>query len=39
MLSYKRPGTGIKPELAHVLVGRELKRDLKKGEVIQWKDI
>lgn len=39
MLSYKRPGDGIKPELSYILIGRELKRDLKKDEVIEWKDI
>ncbi|WP_026882559.1 N-acetylneuraminate synthase [Clostridium akagii] len=39
MLTYKRPGTGIKPELASIIIGRELKRDLKKDEVIAWKDL
>lgn len=39
MLNYKRPGNGIKPELAYILVGRELKRDLEKDEVIRWEDI
>ncbi|MDF2877902.1 MAG: spore coat polysaccharide biosynthesis protein SpsE [Clostridia bacterium] len=39
MLTYKRPGYGIKPELAYILIGRELKRDLSKDEVIQWQDI
>jgi N-acetylneuraminate synthase/N,N'-diacetyllegionaminate synthase len=39
MISYKRPGYGIKPELYCVLIGRELKRDLGKDEVIEWKDI
>jgi len=39
MLTYKRPGYGIKPELAYILIGRELKRDLLKDEVIQWKDV
>lgn len=39
MLTYKRPGYGIKPELAYILIGRELKRDLLKDEVIQWNDI
>ncbi|SMC23221.1 N-acetylneuraminate synthase [Clostridium acidisoli DSM 12555] len=39
MLEYKRPGNGIKPELSSILIGRELKRDLKKDEVIQWQDI
>lgn len=39
MLAFKRPGFGIKPELAYILIGRELKRDLSKDEVIQWKDV
>lgn len=39
MLTYKRPGYGIKPELAYILIGRELKRNLSKDEVIQWKDV
>jgi N-acetylneuraminate synthase/N,N'-diacetyllegionaminate synthase len=36
MLAYKRPGNGIKPEMADIVVGRELKRDLKEDEVMQW---
>lgn len=39
MLSYKRPGNGIKPEMDKILIGRELKKELKKDEVIQWQDI
>jgi len=39
MLEFKRPGTGIKPELVDILVGRKLKRDLNKDEIILWKDI
>lgn len=39
MISYKRPGDGIKPELSYILIGRELKRDLKKDEVMKWEDI
>lgn len=39
MLNYKRPGNGIRPELDYILVGRELKRDLKKDEIIEWSDI
>ncbi|GKX65525.1 N-acetylneuraminate synthase [Inconstantimicrobium mannanitabidum] len=39
MLSYKRPGNGIKPELDYILIGRKLNRDLKKDEVFEWKDI
>lgn len=39
MLTFKRPGTGIKPELAYILIGRKLKRNLSKDEVISWEDI
>ena len=39
MIGFKRPGYGIKPEMIDILIGRELKRDLKKDEVIEWKDI
>lgn len=39
MLLYKRPGNGIKPEMADIIVGRELKKDLKKDEVMKWEYI
>lgn len=39
MLCYKRPGDGIAPEYADILVGRELKRDLEKEEKIMWEDV
>lgn len=39
MIEFKRPGYGITPEMVDILIGRELKRDLKKDEVIEWKDI
>lgn len=39
MLEFKRPGKGIKPEMIDVLIGRELKRDIKEDEVIKWEDI
>ena len=39
MLCYKRPGTGIAPEYADVLVGRALKRNVGKEEPIMWEDI
>lgn len=39
MLICKRPGYGIKPELIDILVGRKIKRDLQKDEVIKWEDI
>jgi N,N'-diacetyllegionaminate synthase len=39
MLQFKRPGNGIRPEMIDILIGRELKRDIKEDEVIKWKDI
>ncbi|AOR23421.1 N-acetylneuraminate synthase [Clostridium taeniosporum] len=39
MFTFKRPGYGIKPELSYILVGRKLKRDLLKDEVIMWEDV
>lgn len=39
MLQFKRPGNGIKPEMSDILIGRELKRDIKEDEVIKWEDI
>lgn len=39
MLNYKRPGNGIEPEFYRVLLGKKLKRDLKKDEIISWSDI
>jgi len=39
MLDFKRPGDGIKPEMAEILIGRTLKRDVKQDEVIKWEDI
>lgn len=39
MFCYKRPGKGILPEYADILVGRRLKRDIKKEERIMWEDV
>lgn len=39
MFCYKRPGTGIAPEYADLLVGRVLKRNISKEEVITWQDV
>lgn len=36
---YKRPGTGIEPKMASVLVGRKLKRDVARDEIIHWEDV
>lgn len=39
MLCYKRPGYGIAPEYTHLLLGRVLKRDVEREEMIGWKDV
>lgn len=39
MLTYKRPGNGIKPELSYIFLGKKVRRDLIKDEVIEWSDI
>lgn len=38
-LLYKRPGTGIKPDEAKYVVGKQLARDICKDELIQWSDL
>lgn len=39
MFCYKRPGGGIPPECADILIGRMLKRDIKIEEEIMWEDV
>lgn len=39
MLCYKRPGYGIAPEYTSIVLGRKLKRDMDKEEMIKWEDI
>ena len=40
MLAIKRPGTGIEPKYIYKLVGRRLKRNISKDQVLAWgKDI
>jgi N-acetylneuraminate synthase/N,N'-diacetyllegionaminate synthase len=39
MFEFKRPGNGIEPEHLSILIGRELKRDLKEDEIIKWEDV
>jgi len=36
MLIVKRPGYGIKPKFLDIIIGRETKRDIEKGEGITW---
>ncbi len=35
-LMPKRPGTGISPKFADIVIGREIKKDLKEDEILQW---
>lgn len=39
MICLKRPGTGIAPEYVPILLGRRLKRDIEKEEIITWDDV
>lgn len=39
MLTYKRPGYGIEPEMTKYILGRKLKRKIMKDELILWTDI
>ena len=39
MICLKRPGNGIAPEYIPVLLGRRLKRDIGKEEIIKWEDV
>lgn len=39
MINFKRPSNGINPEFMEIVIGRQLKRNIKKDESITWKDI
>jgi len=38
-LAFKRPGTGIRPDEAHYLIGRMLQRHLSDDQLIDWQDL
>lgn len=38
-LEFKRPGTGIAPDQADLLMGKILLRDIQEDELISWKDL
>jgi len=38
-LDFKRPGTGIDPDLYPMLVGREVVRDLEADHELEWEDV
>ena len=37
-LTFKRPGTGVKPEYYQLMIGRTARRDIAEDEVIQFSD-
>jgi N-acetylneuraminate synthase/N,N'-diacetyllegionaminate synthase len=39
MLSLKRPGTGISPKYFDFIVGRTVKRDITKDDLLSFKDV
>jgi len=38
-LDFKRPGTKIRPDELKYLIGRKINRNIKKDEMIGWKDL
>ena len=36
MVAIKRPGIGIEPKYLNEIIGRKVKRDVKKDEVLKW---
>ena len=38
-IDYKRPGTGIKPEMADFVIGRMVNKDLKYDHILSMEDI
>jgi sialic acid synthase SpsE len=39
MLTFIRPAKGISPVLINEIIGRKIKKSLKKGTILQWNDI
>lgn len=39
MLTIKRPGTGIKPKFSEKIIGKTAKKDVKKDELINFKNL
>ena len=38
-LAFKRPGTGIQPDEAKYVIGRTLKRDIARDNLLNWEDL
>ena len=39
MIAIKRPGTGIEPKYLNAIIGKRVKRDIRKDEVLKWGDL
>lgn len=39
MLCIKRPGTGIQPKFSELIIGAQLKEDLEKDQILEWRHI
>jgi sialic acid synthase SpsE len=38
-LTFKRPGTGIRPDEAKYVIGRKINRNIKADELLKWDDL
>lgn len=38
-LSFKRPGTGIRPDEVQYVIGRKINRDIKADQLLHWSDL
>ena len=38
-ITFKRPGTGIKPENIDIIIGRTAKEDIRENRVITWENV
>lgn len=38
-ITFKRPGTGISPQYLDIVLGREVKRDIKNDQLLSWDDV
>ncbi len=38
-LTFKRPGTGIRPDEVRYVIERAIKRDMLRDEVLHWEDL
>jgi sialic acid synthase SpsE len=38
-IAVKRPGYGIQPKYLEQVIGRTVKRDLHKNDILTWEDI